>query len=66
MTSPANASARSYDPVDWNHSNDETMTELPQLNVAEPTADYQLRLEFSNGEIRLFDVRPYLDKEIFK
>ena len=42
------------------------MTDLPQLKVAEPAADYRLRLEFSNGEVRLFDVRPYLDKGIFK
>ncbi len=42
------------------------MSELPQLEVAEPIGDYQLRLHFSNGEVRLFDVRPYLDKGIFQ
>ena len=27
---------------------------------------YQLELSFDNGETRLFDVRPYLDRGIFK
>ncbi len=27
--------------------------------------DYSLELQFSNGEKRLFDVKPYLDKGIF-
>jgi hypothetical protein len=27
--------------------------------------DYQLELSFNTGEIRLFDVRPYLEKGIF-
>ena len=27
--------------------------------------DYKLELTFDNGETRLFDVRPYLDKGIF-
>lgn len=30
-----------------------------------PREDYQLEIEFSTGEVRLFDVRPYLDKGIF-
>ena len=42
------------------------MSEFPQLKVAEPTADYKLRLHFNNGEVLLFDVRPYLDKGIFQ
>ncbi len=28
--------------------------------------DFHLRLRFSTGEIRLFDVRPYLDKGAFQ
>lgn len=31
----------------------------------EPLENYQLRLTFSNGEIRRFDVTPYLNKGIF-
>lgn len=30
-----------------------------------PRDDYQLEIEFSTGEVRLFDVRPYLDKGVF-
>jgi len=30
-----------------------------------PRENYQLEIEFNNGEVRLFDVRPYLDKGIF-
>jgi hypothetical protein len=28
---------------------------------AEPLEDYLIRVEFNNGEIRVFDVAPYLD-----
>lgn len=38
----------------------------PQVVDLEPLPDYRLRLAFSNGEIRLFDVAPYLDWGIFK
>jgi Protein of unknown function (DUF2442) len=37
----------------------------PKVIEVEPLEDYQLRLTFSNGEIRRFDVTPYLDKGIF-
>ncbi|MCM2264602.1 MAG: DUF2442 domain-containing protein [Desulfuromonadales bacterium] len=30
-----------------------------------PREDYHLEVEFSTGEVRLFDVRPYLDKGVF-
>ena len=30
-----------------------------------PREDYKLEIEFSTGEVRLFDVRPYLDKGVF-
>ena len=36
----------------------------PKVIKVEPLEDYQLRLTFSNGEIRRFDVTPYLDKGI--
>ena len=38
----------------------------PQVVDLEPRPDYRLRLAFSNGEIRIFDVKPYLDWGIFK
>ena len=31
-----------------------------------PRDDFHLELEFSTGEARIFDVRPYLDKGVFK
>ena len=37
----------------------------PKVVKVEPLEYYQLRLTFSNGEIRRFDVNPYLDKGIF-
>ena len=37
----------------------------PKVIKVEPLENYQLRLTFSNGEIRCFDVTPNLDKGIF-
>jgi hypothetical protein len=31
-----------------------------------PRENYHLEIEFSTGEVRLFDVRPYLDKGVFR
>lgn len=31
-----------------------------------PLSEYQLLLTFENGEKRIFDMKPYLDKGIFK
>ncbi len=28
--------------------------------------DYELEIEFSNGEVRLFDAKPYLEKGVFQ
>ena len=38
------------------------------LSVEEvkPLKDYQLLLTFKNGEKRVFDMKPYLDKGIYK
>ncbi len=38
----------------------------PQVVDLEPLPGYRLRLAFSNREIRIFDVKPYLDWGIFK
>ena len=31
-----------------------------------PGEDYTLRLRFNNGEIRCFDMRPYLDLPVYR
>lgn len=38
----------------------------PRVESVLPNSDYTLTLKFTNGEIRLFDVKPYLDKGIFQ
>ncbi len=38
----------------------------PAVKSVEALPDYQLKLLFANGETRIFDVRPYLDKGIFR
>jgi len=36
------------------------------VTEVEPLEDYQLLLTFENGEKRIFDMKPYLDKGIFR
>lgn len=36
------------------------------VKKVKPVDDYQLLLTFSNGETRLFDMKPYMNKGIFK
>lgn len=38
----------------------------PRVQDVKPNADYTLTLTFTNGEVRVFDVKPYLDRGIFK
>ena len=38
----------------------------PRVKDVKPDADYTLRLTFTNGEIRVFDVKPYLHKGFFR
>ena len=38
----------------------------PRVSFALPNSDYTLTLKFNNGELRIFDVKPYLDKGIFR
>lgn len=38
----------------------------PRVKKVKPNADYTLTLTFQNGEVKIFDVKPYLDKGIFK
>jgi hypothetical protein len=38
----------------------------PRIVNVKPEQDYTLRLYFTNGEIRRFDVKPYLETGIFR
>jgi hypothetical protein len=38
----------------------------PRVVEVKPNPDYSLILKFTNGEVRRFDVRPYLEKGDFK
>lgn len=38
----------------------------PRVIEVHPNKDFTLTLTFVNGEIRRFDVKPYLDKGIFR
>ncbi len=38
----------------------------PRVVEVRPNPDYSLTLKFTNGEVRRFDVRPYLEKGIFQ
>lgn len=37
----------------------------PSVVLVEPENDYQLLITFDNGEKRIFDVTPFLDRGIF-
>ena len=36
------------------------------ITKVEPLVDYQLLLTFENGEKRIFDMKPYMERGIFK
>ena len=38
----------------------------PRLVRVDPRSEHKLFVEFANGEARLFDVSPYLDRGIFR
>ena len=38
----------------------------PQVTRLTPQANHRLLLEFSNGEMRLFDLTPWLDRGVFR
>lgn len=38
----------------------------PQVIRLAPQANHRLLLEFANGEVRLFDLTPWLDKGVFR
>lgn len=36
------------------------------VKKVQPLPDYKLKLAFANNEIKTFDMKPYLDKGVFK
>ena len=38
----------------------------PRVKKVQPEADYRLRLTFTDGAVRLFDVKPLLKKGVFQ
>ena len=38
----------------------------PLVQSVEALPDHRLRLVFDNGEVRFFDLEPYLDKGVFR
>ena len=38
----------------------------PFVKTVKPQKDYLLLLTFENGETRVFDLKPYLDKPVFR
>ncbi|GHV10838.1 hypothetical protein FACS1894162_5670 [Bacteroidia bacterium] len=38
----------------------------PRVVDVKPENDYMLRLYFTNGEVRRFDMKPYLEFEVFR
>lgn len=38
----------------------------PRVKTVKPQSNFHLLLEFTNGELRIFDVSPYLERGIFK
>jgi hypothetical protein len=38
----------------------------PRIKKVTPNLDYTITLTFENGEQKIFDVKPYLDKGIFQ
>lgn len=38
----------------------------PRVKLVQPNSDYTLTLTFTNGQVKRFDVKPYLDKGIFR
>ena len=38
----------------------------PMVQTVEPLPNHLLRLWFDNGEVRIFDLKPYLDRGVFR
>ena len=37
----------------------------PRIEKVKPTDNFNLELTFTNGEVKIFDVKPYLEKGMF-
>lgn len=38
---------------------------METVTTVEPMSDHRLKVEFNNGDVKVFDVTPYLDKGVF-
>jgi len=38
----------------------------PRVQQVKPNPDYTITITFTNGEVKIFDVKPYLNKGIFQ
>ena len=38
----------------------------PRVTAVEPQFDYKLRITFDTNEVKQFDVKPYLDRGVFR
>ena len=38
----------------------------PRVKAVKPNSDYTLTLTFTNNEVKVFNMKPYLNKGIFK
>jgi hypothetical protein len=38
----------------------------PEVKKVVPMPEYRLRITFANREVRIFDVKPFLDKGVFR
>ncbi len=38
----------------------------PRIKGVKPMDDYKLRLTFTNGQVRIFDVKPYISEGVFR
>jgi len=38
----------------------------PRVNAVKPNKDYSITLTFTNGEVKIFDMKPYLEIGIFR
>ena len=48
------------------HSSEGVHAMNPHVTRLTPQTDYHFLLEFDNGEKRLFDLTPWLDKDVFR
>ncbi|HHH39807.1 MAG TPA: DUF2442 domain-containing protein [Sedimenticola sp.] len=42
------------------------MKDIPRITSVEPSDDFRLKVAFTDGSVRLYDVRPLLDRSAFR